>query len=61
MASVIFHAFRQIRSSGAMRLFQSHRPDIDDGEQKRDFIYVKDVVDICLFFKTLPHLPVYTT
>jgi ADP-L-glycero-D-manno-heptose 6-epimerase len=50
MASVIFHTARQIRASGAMKLFRSHRPDFADGQQSRDFIYVKDVVDICLFF-----------
>lgn len=49
MASVVFHAFNQIRESGALRLFRSHHPDYRDGEQLRDFIYVKDVVDVCLF------------
>ena len=44
MASVIFHTFRQIQQTGAMKLFRSHRPDFKDGEQSRDFIYVKDVV-----------------
>ena len=50
MASVIFHTVRQIKATGQMKLFRSHRPDIKDGEQRRDFIYVKDVVDICYFF-----------
>ncbi len=50
MASVIFHCFQQIQATGKMKLFRSHRTDFADGEQKRDFIYVKDVVDICLFF-----------
>lgn len=50
MASVIFHTARQIKSTGAMKLFRSHRPDFKDGEQSRDFIYVKDVVDVLLFF-----------
>lgn len=49
MASVIFHAFNQIKSSGKMKLFMSHRDDYKDGEQKRDFVYVKDVVDVCMF------------
>ncbi len=49
MASVIFHAFNQIQQTGAMKLFKSHRPDYKDGEQARDFIYVKDLVDVCLF------------
>lgn len=50
MASVIYHLFRQIRKTGEVRLFRSHRADVPDGEQRRDFIYVKDVVDACLFF-----------
>ncbi len=49
MASVVFHAFNQIRKTGAMKLFKSHNPDYKDGEQIRDFIYVKDVVDVILF------------
>lgn len=47
MASVIFHTARQIKATGAMKLFKSHRPDYKDGEQSRDFIYVKDVVNVC--------------
>jgi ADP-L-glycero-D-manno-heptose 6-epimerase len=50
MASVIFHTARQIKATGAMKLFRSHRPDFKDGEQSRDFIYVKDVVDVLLHF-----------
>jgi ADP-L-glycero-D-manno-heptose 6-epimerase len=50
MASVIFHTARQIKATGAMKLFRSHRPDYRDGEQSRDFIYVKDVVDVLLYF-----------
>lgn len=46
MASVILHAFRQISETGKMKLFKSHNPDFKDGEQKRDFIYVKDVVEV---------------
>jgi ADP-L-glycero-D-manno-heptose 6-epimerase len=49
MASVIFHAFHQIKETGAMKLFASHNPDYKDGEQLRDFVYVKDVVNVCLF------------
>ncbi len=49
MASVIFHAFHQIRKTGAMKLFRSHNPDFRDGEQKRDFIYVKDLVEVLYF------------
>lgn len=47
MASVIWHSFNQIKSSGEVKLFRSHRPDFKDGEQLRDFIYVKDVVKVC--------------
>lgn len=47
MASVIFHTLRQIKANGAMRLFRSHRPDFADGQQSRDFIYVKDVIKVC--------------
>ncbi|MEP7170541.1 MAG: NAD-dependent epimerase/dehydratase family protein, partial [Bacteroidota bacterium] len=43
MASVIFHAFNQIQSTGKAKLFRSHRQDYKDGMQLRDFIYVKDV------------------
>jgi ADP-L-glycero-D-manno-heptose 6-epimerase len=49
MASVVFHAFNQIRDTGGMKLFRSHRPDYKDGEQLRDFVYVKDVCNVCLF------------
>lgn len=47
MASVILHAFRQIQSGGQVKLFRSHRADFKDGEQLRDFIYVKDVAAVC--------------
>lgn len=50
MASVIFHTVKQIKKTGGMKLFRSHRPDFKDGYQSRDFIYVKDVVDVCYFF-----------
>lgn len=49
MASVIFHAYRQIQQTGGMELFRSHNPDYKDGEQMRDFVYVKDVVNVCYF------------
>jgi ADP-L-glycero-D-manno-heptose 6-epimerase len=50
MASVIFHAFNQIQSTGAMKLFRSHKDAYADGEQSRDFVYVKDVVEVLFFF-----------
>jgi ADP-L-glycero-D-manno-heptose 6-epimerase len=46
MASVIFHAFNQIKSAGKVKLFRSHHPDYSDGGQLRDFVYVKDVVEV---------------
>ncbi len=49
MASVIFHAFGQIRNQSQMKLFRSHNPEYRDGEQLRDFVYVKDVVNVCMF------------
>lgn len=49
MASVVFHAFNQIQANGGMKLFRSHRPDYKDGEQLRDFVYVKDVCSVCMF------------
>jgi ADP-L-glycero-D-manno-heptose 6-epimerase len=47
MASVIFHSFGQIKKNGAVNLFKSHRPDFRDGQQLRDFIYVKDILKVC--------------
>ncbi len=52
MASVVFHAFNQIRRTGEMKLFRSHKEGIADGHQSRDFIYLKDVLDMCLFFES---------
>lgn len=49
MASVIFHTCRKIKANGEMQLFRSHRPDFNDGEQSRDFVYVKDVVKVIQF------------
>ena len=49
MASVVFHAFRQIKSKGQMQLFKSHHPEYADGHQKRDFIYVKDLIDVLIY------------
>lgn len=47
MASVILHAFNQIKATGNVKLFRSHKPEYKDGEQLRDFVYVKDVLDVC--------------
>jgi ADP-L-glycero-D-manno-heptose 6-epimerase len=49
MASVIFHAFNQIVNEGKVKLFRSHNPDFRDGEQSRDFIYVKDILEVIIF------------
>ena len=49
MASVIMHAYNQIKATEKMKLFRSHNPDFKDGEQMRDFIYVKDLIDVCIF------------
>lgn len=49
MASVILHAHKQIKDTGAMKLFRSHNPEFKDGEQMRDFVYVKDVVDVMIW------------
>ncbi|MBL7718626.1 MAG: ADP-glyceromanno-heptose 6-epimerase [Flavipsychrobacter sp.] len=49
MASVILHAYRQIKEKGEVKLFRSHHPDFEDGGQKRDFIYVKDVARMCVW------------
>jgi ADP-L-glycero-D-manno-heptose 6-epimerase len=49
MASVILHAHRQIKSGGGMKLFRSHNPAYTDGGQMRDFVYVKDVVQMCVW------------
>ncbi|RXK83933.1 ADP-glyceromanno-heptose 6-epimerase [Filimonas effusa] len=46
MASVIFHSFNQIRDTGLVKLFRSHKDGFNDGEQLRDFVYVKDVVKV---------------
>ena len=50
MASVIWHAYNQIKQNGTVKLFKSHRPDFKDGQQLRDFIYVKDILKVCYWF-----------
>ncbi len=60
MASVIFHTYNQIQEKGTMRLFRSHNTNYKDGEQLRDFIYVKDLIEVCLFLKDkLPESGIY--
>ena len=49
MASVILHAYRQIKETGKVKLFRSHNPNFKDGQQLRDFVYVKDVAKVILW------------
>src|SRR4051794_27387237 len=53
MASVIFHAFNQIQKEKVVKLFKSHKPEFKDGEQLRDFIYVKDVVKVMFWMMSV--------
>ncbi len=55
MASVIWHSFNQVQSSGKVKLFRSHRPDFKDGQQLRDFVYVKDLLEVCYWL--MEHTP----
>jgi ADP-L-glycero-D-manno-heptose 6-epimerase len=55
MASVIFHAFDQIKKNGEVKLFKSYHPDYKDGQQLRDFIYVKDILKVCYWL--MEHQP----
>lgn len=50
MASVVFHAFNQIKDKGEVSLFKSYRDDYPDGGQRRDFVYVKDVLSVLIHF-----------
>lgn len=60
MASVVMHTFNQIQATGAMSLFRSHKAGIDDGYQSRDFVYVKDVVQVIVFLlENKPNSAIY--
>lgn len=50
MASMVFHTYNQFKTNGKVKLFKSHREGFKDGEQLRDFIYIKDVVNILYYF-----------
>ena len=50
MRSMVHKGYEQIKSSGKIRLFKSHKPEYEDGGQKRDFIYVKDAVELTYYF-----------
>ena len=52
MASMVFHTFNQNRDNGGVKLFKSHKEGFKDGEQLRDFVYLKDVVDVMYFLLT---------
>jgi ADP-L-glycero-D-manno-heptose 6-epimerase len=54
MRSVVHKSFGQVQSGGVIRLFKSHRSDFRDGEQKRDFLYVKDAVAMTLYLAATP-------
>ena len=54
MASVVYHGFKQAKAEGAIHLFRSYRPAIKDGEQKRDFVYIKDVCRALAFIEENP-------
>lgn len=56
MRSVVHKAFEQVRDAGKVRLFKSLNPKYKDGEQMRDFVYVKDAVDMTLFFLDKPDI-----
>jgi ADP-L-glycero-D-manno-heptose 6-epimerase len=55
MRSLVHKAYGQVRETGRVRLFRSHRPDYRDGEQMRDFLYVKDCVAMTLHLAATPH------
>ncbi|EKD25744.1 MAG: hypothetical protein ACD_79C01527G0002 [uncultured bacterium] len=54
MTSIVYNAYHQIKETGMMKLFKSDNPSYKDGEQKRDFVYVKDVVSILVWFLENP-------
>ena len=56
MRSFVLKAYEQIRSEGKVKLFKSYNPDYPDGQYKRDFLYVKDAVDMTLFFMDNPQV-----
>lgn len=60
MASVPFHIFNTLKDGKEVKLFRSHKSGIADGEQKRDFIYVKDLAKVCLFlYEQRQHSGIY--
>ena len=57
MASVIFHSYNQVQKDGFVKLFRSHKEGYKDGEQLRDFIYVKDILKVCYWLMMTPAVP----
>lgn len=55
MRSVVVKSFEQIAARGYVELFKSYKPGWSDGEQQRDFVYVKDAVDVTLYLADYPH------
>lgn len=56
MASMIFHGYHQIQNTGKIKLFKSYNKDYEDGEQLRDFVYVKDVCNVILWMLNNPNV-----
>ncbi len=56
MSSMIFHGYKQICETGKIKLFKSYRENVPDGEQSRDFVYVKDVCDVIMWFIDHPNV-----
>jgi len=56
MMSMVCKGYKQIQTSKKLRLFKSYRPDFSDGEQKRDFVYIKDVLEVLGFFLDSPEI-----
>lgn len=59
MRSLVLKGYWQIKTTGVLKLFKSHRPDYKDGEQKRDFLYVKDAAKITLHLAFQRHYGIY--
>jgi ADP-L-glycero-D-manno-heptose 6-epimerase len=57
MASMVFHGYNQIKKTGKVKLFKSHKSEFKDGEQLRDFIYVEDVARVCYWLMENPVTP----
>ncbi len=56
MRSMVLKAYEQIKKDRKIKLFKSYHPKYKDGEQVRDFIYIKDAVDMTIFFLNNPHI-----